>query len=854
MKSEGETNLQDYLGEAEDIFERLQEGVSEWQGMLKHGEIKREAVDELFRHIHSLKGLSSSFALLRSVELCQLIEQILRLARRETSFIDKEKLGVISDLIDDLYKETEAISRGEHSGIKINAKKKLVEKILAREERIPYIPTKTQINISNKILKSLTNLEEERLFKDIERGKKAFLCEIIASVKELRKIITNFTAALRKEESVIAHLLFPLEKKSGYIKVLYIISSDSEDFANSIKKRLPKFKLRIKTLKQRKTASAPSKAKTKEPSMWTYPKKISQTIRVDIKRLNRLQDALAELHLSKAHLEDINIRHYKTYGYDSFFRENSQAIDVFERKLRYLQERIIESRLVPIAQIFNKLERIISKVLHNSGKKVELTTSGSETELDGALVEQLADPLMHIIRNAIDHGIEPNDIRKKKEKDEVGRIALRAYPRGSRIVIEVEDDGQGMDIKKIRQKAIEMGFLNSQEVVSENDILKMIFMPGFSTKESLSQVSGMGVGMDVVKRSIVKLGGSVGIHSIPDKGTKFTIVVPITLAIIRVALVKVSPHILAIPMVSVIENLRLSQNMIKCSNGNEMIRYHNHHYPLLNLRKEFKIKENLNAKAGKLAIIVAAGDDKICLRVDTLLEQRDVIIMPVGRLLSCIPGLAGAAEIGRRKIALVLDVSYFVSRGTSVLEQEKKYGFMKLAEYQENSNSSFTSPFQSEHKALDSTKEMKTSNKPTEIDLDAATKYLTFHINSTAFAVHCASAQEVVKGLDVTPLFLTKTLIAGISRIRGKVVAVLNLKSKHYEPFNRNNLVIVVNYNSENIGLCTDRVGAIVSVDTPKIYKSKEKFSKGLFKFNRENYNILDLDRIMDLGEKDICL
>jgi two-component system chemotaxis sensor kinase CheA len=854
MRNEGEANLQDYLGEAEDIFERLQEGVSDWQGMLKRGEMRREAVDDLFRHIHSLKGLSSSFALLRSVELCQLIEQILRLARTDTSFIDKEKLGVITDLIDDLYKETEAISRGERSRIKIDAKKQLVEKILAQEKRIPYVPAKTHINISNKILKSLTNLEEERLFSDIEQGKKAFLCEITASAKELRKIITNFTSAIKKEESVIAHLLFPLEKKSGYIKVLYLVTTDYEDFANSIKRRIPKFKLHIKTLKQRKAATEPSKVKTKEPSMWTYPKKFSQTIRVDIKRLNRLQEALAELLLSKAHLEDINIRHYKTYGYDSFFRENSQAIDVFERKLRYLQERIIESRLVPIAQIFNKLDRIISKVLPDSGKKVELTTSGSETELDGALVEQLADPLMHIIRNAIDHGIETNDVRKQKEKDEVGRIFLRAYPRGSRIVIEVEDDGQGMDSKKIRQKAIEMGFLKSEEVVSENDILKMIFMPGFSTKESLSQVSGMGVGMDVVKKSIVKLGGSVDIHSIPDKGTKFTIVVPITLAIIRVALVEVSSHILAIPMVSVIENLRLSQNMIKCSNGNEMIHYRNHHYPLLNLRKEFKIKEFTNSKGGELAIVVGVGDDKICLRVDTLLEQRDVIIMPVGRLLSCIPGLAGAAEIGRRKIALVLDMSYFVSRGTAMLEQEKKYGSINLAEYQKSSNSSFTSPFQSEHKALDATKEMKTSKESAEKNLDAVAKYLTFYINSTPFAVDCASAQEVVKGLDVTPLFLTKTLIAGISRIRSKVVPVLNLKSEHYEPFNRNNLVIVVNYNRESIGLCTEQVGAIVSADTPKIYKSKEKFTKGRFKFKRENYNILDLDRIMDLGEKDICL
>lgn len=854
MKSNGEVNLQDYLGEAEDIIEGLQEGVSEWQRMLNCGEIKREAVDELFRHIHSLKGLSSSFGFSKSVELCQLVEQILRLARAQTSFIDKEKLDLISDLIDDLYKEIEAISRGESSRIKIDAKKQLVEKALAQQERIPQVPPKIHINISNKILKSLTYVEEERLFRDIEQGKIAFLCELTAAAKEIKNILADITSALQKEENIIAHLLFPSRKKTGQLRVLHIITTENKDFAHSIKKRCPQYKFRIKTLKQKRAASSPSKTKTGETSVWDYPKKISATIRVDINRLNRLQEAMAELYLTKAHLEDINMRHYHTYGYNFFFRENSQAIDALERRLRYLQERIIESRLVPIAQIFTKLDRIISKVLPYSDKKAELITSGSETELDGALIEQLSDPLMHLIRNAIDHGIEPSDIRRQRGKNEVGKIFLRAYPRGNRIAVEIEDDGQGMDIKKIRQKAIEMGLLKPEEDAPQVDILKMIFMPGFSTKERLSQISGMGVGMDVVKKRIVQVGGSVDMNSIPGKGTKFTILIPITLAVIRVALVKVSTHILAIPMVSVIENLRLSQNMIKRAHKNEMICHQNRHYPLLNLRKEFKMKEISNANGGKLAIIVGIADDKVCLRVDSLLEQRDVIIMPVGKLLSCVPGLAGAAEIGRRKIALVLDMGYYVSQGTSMLKQEQKYSSMNATKPQKDSRGMLASPLQSENRVLSSSKEMEASSLSATIDLDTATKFLTFHIDNIPFAVDCTSVQEVVKGLDITPLFRTKTLIEGISRIRGRVVPVLNLKTRHQEAFDRNNLVVVVNYNGDNIGLCTDRVGAIISADTPRIYKSKEKFSIGRFRFKKESINILNVDRIMHLGEKDICL
>jgi two-component system chemotaxis sensor kinase CheA len=854
MKSNGEVNIQDYLAEAEDIIERLQQGVSEWQRMLNCGKIKREAVDELFRHIHSLKGLSSSFGFSKTVELCQLVEQILRLARAKTSFIDKEKLDLISNLIDDLYKEIEAISRGESSRIEIDAKKQLVAKALAQGEGIYQVPRKIDINISSKILKSLTYVEEERLSTDIEQGKKVFLCELTASAKEIKNILADITSALQKEENIIAHLLFPSREKAGQLRMLYIITTDNKNFAPSIKKRCPQYKFHIKALKQKRPASSPAKAKSGETSLWDYPKKISPTIRVDINRLNRLQEAMAELYLAKAHLEDINMRHYSTYGYNFFFRENSQAIDALERRLRYLQARIIESRLVPIAQIFTKLERIMSKVLPYSDKKAELITSGSETELDGALVEQLSDPLMHLIRNAIDHGIEASDIRRQRGKNEVGKIFLRAYPQGNRIAIEVEDNGQGLDIKKIRQKAIEMGLLKPEEDVPQVDILKMIFMPGFSTKERLSQISGMGVGMDVVKKRIVQLGGSVDMNSVPGKGTKFTILIPITLAVIRVALVKVSAHILAIPMVSVIENLRLTHDMIKREHKNEMICHRNRHYPLLNLRKEFKMEEVSNANGGKLAIIAGIADDRVCLRVDSLLEQRDVIIMSVGKLLSQVPGLAGAAEIGRRKIALVLDMGYYVSQGTSMLKQEQRYSTMKATKDQKDFEGVLAPPLQSDNRVLSSAEEMETSGLSATKSLDTATKFLTFHIDNTPFAVDCTSVQEVAKGLDITPLFRTKTLIEGISRIRGRVVPVLNLKTRHQEPFNRNNLVIVVNYNRDNIGLCTDQVGAIVSADTPRIYKSKEKFSIGRFKFKKESFNILNVDRIMHLGEKDICL
>jgi len=362
MKGEGESSLQVFLGEAEDILEALQEKISECKLIAAKSEIKRETIDEIFRNIHSLKGLSSSFALNEIVELCQLIERILLLARVNTSFMDDEKLKLITDLIDGLYRGLECVSRDEKVELNLDKKKRQVANVLSQVGVPVQKVHKAKFSISRQILKSLTKTEEERLYNDINQGKAIFIVEIKTTSKELKDVLPNISSTLQKEGEILANIIMPTAKKPGEIKVQYLTSTTNKEFASTVKQLFPKYKLYIRSL-AKKQSLPPSSKKVSESVALNSLRKISRTLRIDINRLDRLQDAMAELYLAKAYLEEINRKYYQVRGYSPFFRENTQALIILERKLRYIQERIIESRLVPIGQIFNKLNRLIAKMV-----------------------------------------------------------------------------------------------------------------------------------------------------------------------------------------------------------------------------------------------------------------------------------------------------------------------------------------------------------------------------------------------------------------------------------------------------------------------------------------------------------
>jgi two-component system chemotaxis sensor kinase CheA len=328
-----------------------------------------------------------------------------------------------------------------------------------------------------------------------------------------------------------------------------------------------------------------------------------------------------------------------------------------ERKLDDLQGGILEVRMVPVAQIFDKLSRMVRKLSRELGKEVEFQARGSEVELDKLIVEDLSDPLMHLVRNALDHAIEPPDVRDARRKPRAGRITVSAVQKGSHVQIAVEDDGAGIDEARIRDVAVSRGLTTPDAAaqLSRRDVMNLIFLPGFSTARSVTALSGRGVGMDVVKNNIANLSGIIDLDTELGRGTRFEITLPVTLAIIRALVVDVSGRTYAVPLNSVLEILPVPRGELRTVESREVITLRGTTLPLVRLSRFFGLA-GPEREGPLFVVVVGLAQQRLGVAVDALVGQQDIVVKPLGKALDGIRGIAGATDLGNRRTVLVLDV------------------------------------------------------------------------------------------------------------------------------------------------------------------------------------------------------
>ncbi len=364
--------------------------------------------------------------------------------------------------------------------------------------------------------------------------------------------------------------------------------------------------------------------------------------------------------------------------FEAFEVESSQVRSTTEQ----LQEGLTNIRMVPVGNLFNRFHRPVRDVSKEEGKEVVLTTAGEETRLDKTVIEEMADPLMHLVRNAVSHGIEPPDVREKLGKPRVGTISLNAYQQGSQIIIEIRDDGAGMNPQKLRETAVKRGIKSQAEVdrLSDTEAYQLIFLPGFSTKEKITSVSGRGVGMDVVKTNLTKLGGSIDIKSEPGKGTLFMIKLPLTLVIYQALLVQAGGQEFAIPLNSVEETLRVTPNQIHVVTGQEVIRIRDQILTFIRLNKLLQLSEvepSIPEKSSKPSylpvIILGSVERKIAVKVDELIGQQLIVIKPLGDYLKRVRMFSGATISGEGTVRLILDVSYILETVAGQVEEDRPW-------------------------------------------------------------------------------------------------------------------------------------------------------------------------------------
>ncbi|NLZ43434.1 MAG: chemotaxis protein CheA, partial [Clostridia bacterium] len=377
----------------------------------------------------------------------------------------------------------------------------------------------------------------------------------------------------------------------------------------------------------------------------------SLTVRVDIRKLDELMNLVAELVINRGRLEQISseLQH----------QELEESVETLNRLLLRLQDDVLQTRMVAVEHVFSRFPRLVRDLTRRAGKQVDLVITGADTELDRTVIDEIGDPLVHIIRNALDHGIETPEERKAAGKPETGQLTINAYQAGNQVMISISDDGKGIDREKVVRVALSKGYITEEKLaeMTEEEIISLIFLPGFSTSEKVTDVSGRGVGMDVVRERITALGGMVRVTSKRGEGTTFTIQLPLTLAIIQTLMIQVGSEIYAIPTSLVEQTISVNRNQIHRLHQQEATMWRGEVLPLVRLQDILEVEDAKNQEYNELdVVIIRSGERRLGCVVDTLLRPQDVVIKSLGGYLGNIPGIAGATILGDGRVALILDL------------------------------------------------------------------------------------------------------------------------------------------------------------------------------------------------------
>lgn len=655
------SSKKDFIAEAEELIEEAERLLVEIQDTFESG-LNPDTINALFRSIHTMKGLSGLFGYKGLSEFSHSFESILddlRLGRIEINesairFLFKNMdilKGVIKKIstegIEDLDVErlTKDIEGFRQSAMSDSTRKG--EDLLSR--------------IDESILKVLSEYEEHRLKTNIKDGKGIYLVKAVFKLIDFDKSLNELTGLIKNNGELISTLPTSTDIPPDSIgfNLLFASQKEREELEKAV--NLP-----IDELIEKKKESISVQTIQQKPAMETSLKSTSTYVRVDIEKLDRILNTISELNLARAATNRIAREMSEVMGNTPLVIDVFKISQTFGRRLSELQNQVLEIRMIPIGQIFSRLGQVIRRYSREMGKQIELVLYGEDTEIDKHLAEEIVDPLMHIVRNAIDHGIELPDERKKAGKKETGIITLKAFQRGNHVVIEVSDDGSGIDIERVKKKAIEKGLI-THEIgdLSDKEILDFIFLPGFSTKTSVSEVSGRGVGMDVVKEKITTLGGFVDIVTEKGKGTTFILTTPITLAILKALIVRVGKERFSIPLTSISETLVIEHMDIQTIEGKKVYNLRGEMLPVEGIDQIFGINRDDSDRS--FAIVAGFGSRKMGFLVDEVLGQQEIVIKSLGEYFRGLKGFAGAAEVGKHEVILVIDVESIIEE--NILKQ-----------------------------------------------------------------------------------------------------------------------------------------------------------------------------------------
>ncbi|MGQ2896900.1 chemotaxis protein CheA [Helicobacter pylori] len=646
--------MEDFLIEAFEMNEQLDQDLVE----LEHNPEDLDLLNRIFRVAHTIKGSSSFLNLNILTHLTHNMEDVLNRARKGEIKITPDIMDVVLRSID-LMKTLLVTIRDTGSDTN-NGKENEIEEAVKQLQAI----TSQNLEGAKERTKEAPQKEKENKEEIKENKAKAPTAENTSSDNPLADE-PDLDYANMSAEEVEAEIERLLNKRQ---------EADKERRAQKKQEAKPKQEVTpTKETPKTETPKAPkteTKAKAKVDTEENKAPSIGveQTVRVDVRRLDHLMNLIGELVLGKNRLIRIYGDVEERYDGEKFLEELNQVVSSISAVTTDLQLAVMKTRMQPVGKVFNKFPRMVRDLSRELGKSIELIIEGEETELDKSIVEEIGDPLIHIIRNSCDHGIEPLEERRRLNKPETGKVQLSAYNEGNHIVIKISDDGKGLDPVMLKEKAIEKGVISERDAegMSDREAFNLIFKPGFSTAKVVSNVSGRGVGMDVVKTNIEKLNGIIEIDSEVGVGTTQKLKIPLTLAIIQALLVGVQEEYYAIPLSSVLETVRISQDEIYTVDGKSVLRLRDEVLSLVRLSDIFKVDAILESNSDVYVVIIGLADQKIGVIVDYLIGQEEVVIKSLGYYLKNTRGIAGATVRGDGKITLIVDVGAMMDMAKSI--------------------------------------------------------------------------------------------------------------------------------------------------------------------------------------------
>ncbi|WRD40732.1 chemotaxis histidine kinase/response regulator CheAY2 [Helicobacter pylori] len=658
--------MEDFLIEAFEMNEQLDQDLVE----LEHNPEDLDLLNRIFRVAHTIKGSSSFLNLNILTHLTHNMEDVLNRARKGEIKITPDIMDVVLHSID-LMKTLLVTIRDTGSDTN-NGKENEIE------EAVKQLQAITSQNLEG--AKETSGTKETPQKENKEEVKKEAQEENIEEIKE-NKAKTPTAENLTSDnpladEPDLDYTNMSAEEVEAEIERLLNKRQEADKERRAQKKQEAKPKQEVTPTKEAPKTETPKAPKTetkakakadteenKAPSIG-----VEQTVRVDVRRLDHLMNLIGELVLGKNRLIRIYSDVEERYDGEKFLEELNQVVSSISAVTTDLQLAVMKTRMQPVGKVFNKFPRMVRDLSRELGKSIELIIEGEETELDKSIVEEIGDPLIHIIRNSCDHGIEPLEERRRLNKPETGKVQLSAYNEGNHIVIKISDDGKGLDPVMLKEKAIEKGVISERDAegMSDREAFNLIFKPGFSTAKVVSNVSGRGVGMDVVKTNIEKLNGIIEIDSEVGVGTTQKLKIPLTLAIIQALLVGVQEEYYAIPLSSVLETVRISQDEIYTVDGKSVLRLRDEVLSLVRLSDIFKVDAILESNSDVYVVIIGLADQKIGVIVDYLIGQEEVVIKSLGYYLKNTRGIAGATVRGDGKITLIVDVGAMMDMAKSI--------------------------------------------------------------------------------------------------------------------------------------------------------------------------------------------